>query len=237
MNIYRPLSPIFAMTFDLDDTLYDNYSVMLHLEEQFIQWLNQHAAFAAPWTRQEWTSLRQSVIRGRSELKHDMSALRVATIKEGLLKRSVPSERIDPLCELAMQKVYEWRNSVVIPTSTHALLSKLSERYPLVAITNGNVDCNAIGLGRYFKHVFQAGPDGLAKPDSTMFHKAAGVLSLQPNQILHVGDHLISDVDGAHRAGFQSAWLNITGRTLRHGIKVATLPSIEIDDLDLLLWL
>ena len=29
MHFYRPLRPIAAMTFDLDDTLYDNYPVIM----------------------------------------------------------------------------------------------------------------------------------------------------------------------------------------------------------------
>jgi putative hydrolase of the HAD superfamily len=237
MKFYRPLPPILAMTFDLDDTLYDNLSVMLNLEKQFLQWLNKNAAYSVPWTSSEWKLLRQTVSNTRIELKHDMSALRVATLKEGLQRRAVPSEDIESLCQLAMQKVHQWRNCVAIPDSTHDLLTKLSKRYPLVAITNGNVDCTAIGLRHYFSHVFQAGPDGLAKPESAMFDKAAQALCLPPRQILHVGDHLISDVAGANRAGFQSAWFNITKRTLRHNAKVDSLPNVEIENLNLLLWL
>jgi putative hydrolase of the HAD superfamily len=136
-----------------------------------------------------------------------------------------------------MERVYRWRNEVEILPSTHDVLSKLTKKYPLVAITNGNVDCHAIGLSHYFTHTFCAGPDGVAKPDPHLFNKAAKALDVNPESILHVGDHLISDVAGANAAGFNSAWLNTSNRSLRHSRNVESLPDIELSDLRLLLSL
>ena len=39
MQCYRPVSPVKAMTFDLDDTLWDNQGVMLKTEEGHYRWL------------------------------------------------------------------------------------------------------------------------------------------------------------------------------------------------------
>lgn len=45
MKHYRPLQPIAAMTFDLDDTLYDNRPVIERLEREVLAWLAaQHPA-------------------------------------------------------------------------------------------------------------------------------------------------------------------------------------------------
>ncbi|HAS8091126.1 TPA: 2-haloalkanoic acid dehalogenase, partial [Vibrio vulnificus] len=45
MKHYRPLQPIAAMTFDLDDTLYDNRPVIERLEREVLAWLaTQHPA-------------------------------------------------------------------------------------------------------------------------------------------------------------------------------------------------
>ena len=42
MRFYRPLSPVRAMTFDLDDTLYDNRPVMDKTEEEVIAFIRQY---------------------------------------------------------------------------------------------------------------------------------------------------------------------------------------------------
>ena len=42
MKFYRQLGSIKAMTFDLDDTLYDNRPIIRHVEEQMVAWLFSH---------------------------------------------------------------------------------------------------------------------------------------------------------------------------------------------------
>lgn len=237
MKFYRSLPPLTAITFDLDDTLYDNHSVMLRLEARFLEWLNDNAAQMKRWDRKHWRVLREHALRRAPSLKNDMTALRIATIEAGLSEQGYTRPHIDSITTAAMERVYRWRNEVEILPSTHDVLSKLAKKYPLVAITNGNVDCHAIGLSHYFTHTFCAGPDGVAKPDPHLFNKAAKALDVNPESILHVGDHLISDVAGANAAGFNSAWLNTSNRSLRHSRNVESLPDIELSDLRLLLSL
>ena len=62
------------------------------------------------------------------------------------------------------------------------------EKIPLIAITNGNANPLSCGLGQYFTY-FKAGPDGRSKPYPDMFDKAASLLKLPHQNILHVGDH------------------------------------------------
>lgn len=42
MHFYRPLSPIKAMTFDLDDTLYDNHPVIDKTEEEVLRFIREY---------------------------------------------------------------------------------------------------------------------------------------------------------------------------------------------------
>ena len=42
MHFYRTLMPIAAMTFDLDDTLYDNVPVMDKTEEETLAFIRQY---------------------------------------------------------------------------------------------------------------------------------------------------------------------------------------------------
>ena len=41
-----------------------------------------------------------------------------------------------------------------------------------------------------------------------MFEQAMVETSLKPNEICHVGDHPINDVEGALSVGFKAIWLN-----------------------------
>ncbi len=237
MKFYRSLQPIKAMTFDLDDTLYDNYSVMITLEKQFLHWLNQHAHGGQEWTKQEWHQRRKQTFSANRLLGHDMTKLRQATLQAGLSARGIESDQQQTLIRQAMGHVYHWRNQVEISDSTHQIMAQLQQKLPLVAITNGNVDVNEIGLSDYFEFTLHAGPDGAAKPHADLFDKACQKLDIAAQHILHVGDHLISDVAGAQAAGYQSAWLNLSGDSLSQHKKINVLPNLEIDNLASLLEL
>ena len=66
------------------------------------------------------------------------------------------------------------------------------------------------------------------KPHPLMFQRALEQLSLQPHEVLHVGDSDVDDVKGAKAAGLRVAWLNRTGRARRPCIPP---PDFEIRDL------
>ena len=51
------------------------------------------------------------------------------------------------------------------------------------------------------------------KPRSEIFQLALAKMSLSPHQVLHVGDSLSSDVQGATRCGIDAFWLNRQGRS------------------------
>ena len=66
------------------------------------------------------------------------------------------------------------------------------------------------------------------KPHPLMFQRALEQLSLQPHEVLHVGDSDVDDVKGAKAAGLRVAWLNRTGRARRPDVPP---PDFEIRDL------
>ena len=112
------------------------------------------------------------------------------------------------------------------------MLANLSERYPLVAISNGNVDTKTIGIDRYFQHVYHAGwqADGALlkqKPAVDMFHLVCQQLAIKPEELLHVGDCGVADIHGALNAGCQTAYLPHYGV----GKPLKQLPHIELSNL------
>ena len=66
------------------------------------------------------------------------------------------------------------------------------------------------------------------KPDRRMFEAAVQRLGLSPDEVLHVGDSDVDDIQGAKAAGLSVAWVNRDGRTRRADVPE---PDFEMADL------
>jgi putative hydrolase of the HAD superfamily len=56
------------------------------------------------------------------------------------------SAMMRPRGEAAMENFAKWRSRIDVPQETHDTLAKLAEKWPLVAITNGNAQPELFGL-------------------------------------------------------------------------------------------
>ena len=195
-----------AITLDLDDTLWPVWPVIQRAEKALEVWLSQKAPmtaalFSNPATRLE---LREHVARSRPELKHNLSAVRREAIRLALYR-----SREDPLlAEAAFDVFFAERNRVVLFEDALLSLAFLAERFPVVALSNGNADIGRIGIKHYFKANVSAQAFGVGKPDPRIFHAAAGAVDVTPPEVLHIGDDATLDVLGGLNAGMQTAWLN-----------------------------
>ena len=54
MKFYRPLKPFKAISFDLDDTLYDNRPIIKKAEKDFIVYLNETYAELSELNAHQW---------------------------------------------------------------------------------------------------------------------------------------------------------------------------------------
>ena len=59
-------------------------------------------------------------------------------------------------------------------------------------------------------YVVTAVDAGAAKPARRIFNFAIRKAGVSPEEILHVGDHPETDVDGGRQAGLRTAWVNRT---------------------------
>ena len=71
------------------------------------------------------------------------------------------------------------------------------------------------GPGVPVEAIIDSGSVGFAKPDPRIFAVAAGALGLPPERVLHVGDSVHYDVDGALAAGLQAAHFDPSERCRR----------------------
>jgi putative hydrolase of the HAD superfamily len=200
------LARIRAISLDLDDTLWPIWPTIARAEAALSRWLAEHAPmtaalFASPEALRE---LRDQMSAERPDLQNDFSALRRESIRQGLSKAGD-----DPrLAEPAFEVFFAERQRVDLYEDALPSLAFLAERFPLVALSNGNADIHRVGIGHYFKAGISAREFGVAKPDPRIFHAAAGALDLSPEAVLHVGDDPRLDALGALNSGMQAAWVN-----------------------------
>jgi len=217
---------ISAISLDLDDTLWPIWPTIERAERVLHAWLLREAPKTADLllTPGVLRELREAAAKERSDLAHDLSALRRESIRGALLRAGE-----DPaLAEPAFDVFFAERQRVTLYDDALPALKWLSERYPLVAVSNGNADVHRTGVGRWFRSAFNAREFGSGKPHAPIFRAAAASVGLLPKDMLHVGDDAALDVVGALDAGMQAAWLVREERPWEHGARPQLIvPSLH----------
>ncbi len=238
MIFYRRLTHFKAISFDLDDTLYSNAPIMRATGLKMVEYFSRSFASFRDVNHQPisfshhyWLAFRQQALQINPELVHDVAALRLVSYTLGIQALGIPLPEAKIQAKLALDYFTRERSSFILPDKTHLFLQELSDNLPLVAITNGNVDVEAIGLKQYFTAIYHAGNGVKQKPDSQMFNLACQNLNISPDQLLHVGDCGRADISGAIKAGCQAAWLP----SYKIGRPVTVLPHIQLEQVDELL--
>jgi len=211
------LKRISAITLDLDDTLWPIWPTIERAEAVLHAWLLREAPKTAALlvTPGVLRELREATAKERSDLAHDLSALRRESIRTALRRAGEDPALADP----AFDAFFAERQRVTLYDDALPALKWLSERYPLVAVSNGNADIHKTGVGRWFRTAFNARAFGSGKPHAPIFRAAAASVGLLPRDVLHVGDDAELDVVGALNAGMQAAWLVRDERPWVHGAR------------------
>ncbi len=198
------LSTVTALTLDLDDTLWPVRPTLLAAEDVLAGWLRAHAPrTAAGFAPAQMLALRAQVAAEHPHWAHDLSAIRLETIR-----RALRHHGDDPaLAEVAFEVFFEARHRVEFYADVLPGLDRLAARFRLVALSNGNADIERVGLGRYFSGSVSARLHGVAKPGRSIFLAACASAGAAPQQVLHLGDDLDTDVAGALAAGLHAGWI------------------------------
>ncbi|PLR98461.1 HAD family hydrolase [Bacillus sp. T33-2] len=138
--------------------------------------------------------------------------------------------------ELAERFPKERRKAPFVYEETFATLDVLKEKYQLLLLTNGSPDLQKTKLDitseliPYFDQIVISGDFGRGKPDPSIFEHALTVMAMDKDEVIMVGDNLMTDILGANRAGIKSVWIN------RHNKeKNEVVPTYEIKHLEELL--
>ena len=217
-----------AITFDLDDTLWDIWPIIVRAEERLHDWLAQrYPRIPERFTVLELRQLCDEIAAKKPRIAHNRTLLR----KEALELAASRVDYVDFQVDAAFEIFFAARNDVVFFDDVLSVLERLTRRYTLGALSNGNADIRLVGLDHVFDFALNAVAVGAAKPEPAMFEAACRYLQLSPGQILHVGDDPHHDVQGAARAGLRTVWVNRTQRDWPGGpradAEIQTLEELE----------
>ena len=207
------------ITFDLDDTLWDNMPVLVRAEQKawkrlYDYWPKAHQKFDPKDVFEYRLKLRKE----KPELKHRVTELRHYALKKILQFSDCPKARAEEIAGELMNEFMGWRHDVKCFPEVQPVLSHLSGKFTLGAITNGNVDVQRVEtIKDYFSFAIKAEDHDSIKPEPTLFLKAMELAGVTPEETLHVGDCLNADVAGAAALGIQTAWFNPHDKELPEG--------------------
>lgn len=224
----RPPLPIDALTFDLDDTLWDNRPVMERAEQGHHSWLDEALTDWIAATLDASTGHRLGRYGDRFSLDHyverrlamarrhplrrgDFTWLRERALAELLEEFGLPRSAARLWAAAAIERFLTLRHELTPYPEVEAILDALRPTYALAAITNGNADLTRLALARHFPVVIAAGEMLAPKPDARPFLAALARLGSTPRRAMHVGDSWKEDVLPARRLGMRVAWVDKQG--------------------------
>jgi putative hydrolase of the HAD superfamily len=203
------MSAELVLSFDLDDTLWAVEPVILAAEGAMLAWLNKrHPQMMRGHDRESMRAMRARLAEQYPERSHDMTFLRHRALAEMFTLAGHDANHADE----AFEVFFAARNRVTLYDEVEASLERLSARYRLFALSNGNADLQRCGIAHWFEGHITAVSAGAAKPDARIFKRLLDETGVAAAQVLHIGDDPQLDVMGATQAGLQAAWLNRNAR-------------------------
>lgn len=200
-----PMSGIRAVIFDLDNTLWDVYPVIVRAEHAMHDFLQRR--YPRVTERHDLKSMRD--VRARMAIEHpamghDFTWLRL----EALRCHAREAGYDDSMADEAFAVFYRARNQVTLYEDVRPALDVLVRDYRLFVISNGNADLALCGIGSYFEGSLAAREAGMMKPDPRIFAMLLDRAGLAPHEAVYVGDDPEADVEGARSASIEPVWLN-----------------------------
>jgi putative hydrolase of the HAD superfamily len=194
-----------VLSLDLDDTLWPVAPVMLAAESEMQAWIKvRHPEIMQGHDRESLRLLRAALAERFPEQAHDMTFLRHRMLGELF----AAAGKAENLADEAFEVFFAARNRVTLYAEVAAALQRLSARYRLFALSNGNADLTRCGISHWFHGHITAISAGAPKPDIRIFSRLIAEAGVDADRILHIGDDPRLDVVGATQAGLQAAWLN-----------------------------
>lgn len=217
---------IAAISFDADGTLWDFQAVMRHaLGHALTELRRLRPGRADALTVDAMIAIRERVAQELRGKVTNLEAVRCAAFQRTLEHLGMAGDELAAhLNALYLRHRFE---DMRLYDDVLPALDALQGRYRLGLLSNGNSYPERCGLAGRFQFVVFSQDHGVEKPDSRLFQVALQQAGCLGWELLHVGDSLVNDVEGAKRCGVRSVWLNRERRPNLTGIE----PDFEITSL------
>ena len=201
-----------ALSFDLDNTLWDVDSIIIAAERLLKDWMRNNVPEALEhYKADNLANIRSQLVTQHPSMVHDLSFMRLQVLTEVMLQTGLDKKNAQSCAQTAFDIFFEARNNVVFYEGALEVLTLLSEQYTLFALTNGNADIHRAGVGHLFQGALSSADVGAKKPDPKIFQALVDQHQLDHHTVIHIGDNLVDDIEGANNAGFKSLWVNLAG--------------------------
>ena len=198
------------ITFDLDDTFWDIKRTIVNAEINSRKWIEDRIERKIEWgTIDDFLKIRNELIKDNPALNYDLGLLRKKIISYHTQKYFRNQKDLDEFIEEAFMFFLEERHKVKFFDDVITVLEKLSSKYKLGVLTNGNADIKKLGIDHMFEFSLSSVDVKSNKPDQGHFVKAKELSQISFQNTLHVGDHPVNDVYGARELGINVMWFNL----------------------------
>jgi beta-phosphoglucomutase-like phosphatase (HAD superfamily) len=151
-----------AICFDLDNTLWDVWPVIMRAEQRMYEFLaERYPRVVANMTMEMMRAAREQTAAAHPQMRHDFTFLRKQTLREHAKEFGYA----EAMAEEAFEAFIQARNEVDLYPDVVPALEQLRARYRLFTASNGNADLGKIGLGHFFERTINARLVGALKPD------------------------------------------------------------------------
>lgn len=208
------MNGIRLITFDLDNTLWDNDPVITRAENRLYQWLQDNCPkLAERFSADELIRLRLELLEQDPALAASISELRRRSLAHAMEAVGYTCTEAEELSQQAMRIFLDARNQVSLYPGARETLLALRSEYTLGALTNGNVEPACTPAADLFDFHINAEQAGERKPGAQQFRMAMAISNTRAKQCIHIGDHPLDDIIGASRLGIHSLWFNPEGKS------------------------
>ena len=208
MSIPGKISQIRAISFDGDMTLWDFEKVMRNSLTHVLAELREQllGSVCVDLTVDRMIEIRNTVGDEFAGERVTLERVRLEAFRRTIATLGSDDDRL----AAHLNSIYLEHRFADIELYPDVLpaLDSIAGRYVLGLISTATAILSAAGLQGRFSFVVLAQNVGVEKPHPAIFEHACGHARCTPEQLIHIGDSLDTDVAGARRAGAVSVWLN-----------------------------
>ncbi len=196
-----------VITFDGDGTLWDFEKVMRHSLKHVLEALAEIDPESASKLDIDMLILiRNKVAKDLKGMITNLEKIRLQAFIQTLNYVGKPNEELARfLNEIYLKHRFE---DIELFDDVLSTLTKLKKKYKIGLLSNGNSYPERCGLENIFEFVIFSQDFGIEKPDPRIYEIAMKKAQCNSSEMIHIGDSLESDIQGAKNAGIKNIWLN-----------------------------